>query len=481
MSSDKRPLSSCMRLGDAKQCVAGGTASMVPISQAIPQKHVQMPMSVLARPERMQRAQAEGLTQGSPPFQSAVATTGFSDWWYCPFCPQYIHFDNLTDHLDSSQHCARRLGHQGQSVEQQHRSERDLPLYLEYHGDDWIWCICCECYWDDRHDATEKHCIKRDWFLAERCADKNIFSGNAAKIAVPAATDQVTLTNGLAATRFVGSNDDVPPRSWGDPRAFTYNPKQGKLFCWICWMYADDSHIRSKKHTQRAPYTIEYLRNFWGVVVRGNGPPTGTLSLRPEVIQAIESWPKPFVDDRVSHATPIGYGSRLPRDPERLQSDNSNEFLAPGWKQATCGKSGKPYYYRVGLDGQATGRVTWEKPSVRAYTRNRYLTVQQPIERVAPAKDATTLPCTDDLPAGWKSCVEQATGKTYYYQVDADGRIPPLGVTQWNRPTASSITAIAEVVSSRGVAFPAGCSQDGLNVTFPSASVEPRCLYHQPA
>ena len=92
-----------------------------------------------------------------------------------------------------------------------------------------------------------------------------------------------------------------------------------------------------------------------------------------------------------------------------ITTTQTNHDLPSGWEAAKDPSTGNSYYFH-----RATGDRTWEKPKTSADGA------------CSSTKDHDNEATSEALPAGWKSDVDQATGKLYYHHTS--------GETTWTKP-----------------------------------------------
>ena len=43
---------------------------------------------------------------------------------------------------------------------------------------------------------------------------------------------------------------DGPPAEWGDPSLYEYHSSTGMWYCRLCWKYANEAHVHSRRHAE---------------------------------------------------------------------------------------------------------------------------------------------------------------------------------------------------------------------------------------
>eukprot|EP00984_Skeletonema_dohrnii_P015033 scaffold6430_cov135-Skeletonema_dohrnii-CCMP3373.AAC.6 len=134
--------------------------------------------------------------------------------------------------------------------------------------------------------------------------------------------------------------------------------------------------------------------------------------------------------------------------PPSLDITPCDDELPPGWFASVDESSGKQFYYNE------DGRSSWEKPkvdvddaaskdegSIEQIDANKAeiaeldgdvcetneMDRQEP-EAVEPSTAEETVPFSEELPSGWSSSIDEATGKTFYYNEET-------GESTWDKPS----------------------------------------------
>lgn len=265
----------------------------------------------------------------------------------------------------------------------QQQQQQALPAYLEIREGE-RYCTLCNQWATDEHLGSKRHLNKKWWW---DCQEQN--SGAASSAAEPSQ---------MSSSGMYPNPLELPP-GYGNPAFYKWNSEQGKYYCLLCGSFAEEAHVSSVRHKQRAE-TPQYYLNVDGM--QALYPPAAVSQLAlPAPFYADQSPPGPpalpFRTQACSapsmqapapgiatappmqaqpyanpspQSTPWDTVPQVPYTPAPVPADNNNArnlqeeaSLPPGWFAEWEPRSGKFYYfYAVNGGNGATSEPTWTRP-----------------------------------------------------------------------------------------------------------------------
>jgi len=337
----------------------------------------------------MQRALKEGLTQGAKnPGTVAAGTVGL---WHCPVCEIDVDMYNLDNHIDSTKHMRYREQKRYVQMVQQRQQHGANPEWMEIR-DGAEFCTLCWNYATEGHILSSKHQkrvshlhrYERVQPLADIAVPPGMIAGVAPAVAPPPASPPV-----------------LPP-SWGNPEFYEWKPETQSLWCKLCFKNADESHVYSMKHQQRASVASTVAGDFVDVSMFGAPPPPPPPPGRPEPTKCVDPWPSQQCQ---------------PCNPPWSAANQEVLAIEAPPKQPPLETSVDPW--PADLIRQDTLSVPAESESAPSLP-------QQPSgEQVASAQHST------HDPPQWQAFCDEASGEYYYHCSET-------GVSQWELPPGES-------------------------------------------
>jgi len=335
----------------------------------------------------MQRALKEGLTQGA---KNTVAA-GAVGLWHCPVCEIDVDMYNLDTHIDSSKHLRCREQKRHVQMVQQRQQQGEIPEWMEIR-DGAEFCKLCQNYATEGHILSSKH--------QKRVAHLHMYKG-IQPLADTAEPPSMTAGAAPAVASMPASPLVLPP-GWGNPDFYEWKPETQSLWCKLCFKNADESHVYSMKHQQRASVASTVAGDFVDVSMFGAPPPPPPPPGRPEPTKCVDPWPSQQCQ---------------PCNPPWSAANQEVLAIEAPPKQPPLETSVDPW--PADLIRQDTLSVPAESESAPSLP-------QQPSgEQVASAQHST------HDPPQWQAFCDEASGEYYYHCSET-------GVSQWELPPGES-------------------------------------------
>jgi len=277
---------------------------------------------------------------------------------------------------------------------QERHQHGENPEWMEIRDDGSEFCNLCWSFATEGHILSSKH--------QKRVAHFHRYEG-VQPLTDAAAPSSMTAAAAPAVAPMPAS-PPVLPASWGNPDFYEWKPESQTLWCKLCFKNADESHVYSMKHQQRASTPESYLAapiaaNFVDVSTWGAPPPpppgrpTPTNYVDPwqcqpcnspwsaanQEVLAIEAPPKqppvetyvdPWSADLVKQDTlrrvpaESESASSLLQQPlgEQSASSQQSAHIPTQWEAIYDETSGIFFYYN-----SASGDSQWELPPGESY------------------------------------------------------------------------------------------------------------------
>ena len=192
--------------------------------------------------------------------------------WFCKYCDRDIADGNLQEHLQSNKHKKYKWIVEEQMLLKIKHMRNELPPYMELGVNGFLYCKLCGVTSNESHEASQRHKRKVAWYNSEKVQPQTCF---------PCLS---TTTSVLTPTHhdFAASSTDFP-KSWGDKRHFEWEAENQSWWCRLCWKYADDDHIRSRKHRGKIQWTFDAFRS-------NQPPPLPAVKIREEDFDSWMQW-----------------------------------------------------------------------------------------------------------------------------------------------------------------------------------------------
>jgi len=321
----------------------------------------------------MQRAVSEGLTQGGKVLGNSSAEA--AGLWHCPHCEIDVHLYHLDSHMTSKNHMKYREAKRYTQMMQQRQQQGDIPEWMEIR-DGAEFCTLCWNYATEGHIQSSKH-QKRLYYLSSRVEGAQPLNTAAA---APSA---------MAGAAAAPQGRPPPlPASWGHPDFYEWKPETETYFCKLCYKNADESHVYSTRHQNRAQHPEQFLcgtvaGDFVDVSMFGAPPPPPPPSGQPPTANRVDPWasqqqcqpcnpPWPAVNREVlAIEAPVEASVEASVDPWRAELIDPpapplpQQPVAPRWQRHHDENSGRHFYYSL-----ETGVSEWELPDGESYFLN---------------------------------------------------------------------------------------------------------------
>jgi len=171
-----------------------------------------------------------------------------------------------------------------QMVQQRHQ-HCEVPEWMEIReGQEF--CKLCWNYATEGHILSSKH--------QKRVAHLHRYEG--VQPLTDAAAPPSMIAGAAPAVAPMLASPPVLPSSWGNPDFYEWKPESQTLWCKLCYKNADESHVYSIKHQQRASTPESFLPgtvagDFVDVSTWGAPPPPPPPPGRPTSTQYVDPWP----------------------------------------------------------------------------------------------------------------------------------------------------------------------------------------------
>jgi len=175
----------------------------------------------------------------------------------------------------------REHKHHTQMVQQRHQ-HGEIPEWMEIR-DGAEFCKLCQNYATEGHILSSKH--------QKRVAHLHMYKG-IQPLADTAEPPSMTAGAAPAVASMPASPLVLPP-GWGNPDFYEWKPETQSLWCKLCWKNADESHVYSMKHIQRASVPENMAGTLAGDFADMSmfGAPPPPPPGRPAPTRSVDPWP----------------------------------------------------------------------------------------------------------------------------------------------------------------------------------------------